>query len=142
MSHLRVMCREFRAAIAVGASYALIFGLLVTGAPRPAHAFVGVSANDSIACEPAIHHAGRQAATPAKDSAPAPDGSPAHKCPDCCLAAHAGAAVLPERIAVLTRPPAERPAIIHYHAGSARQPESLSSGAANGARAPPVLPIF
>lgn len=141
MSHLRAMYREFRSAFAVSVIYALIFGLLVTGAARPAHAFIGASANDSVACDHAIHLDGRQAATPAKDSAPAPDGSLARKCPDCCLAAHAGAAVLPERIAVLTRPPAKRPATIHYCAGSARQPEGLSSGPANGARAPPAPPI-
>ncbi len=73
--------------------------------------------------------------SPQRDNAPAPDGALAYKCPDCCLAAHAGAAVLPERSAVLMRPPTETAATVHYYAGSARQPESLSFSAANGARA-------
>jgi hypothetical protein len=141
MSQLRAMCRKFRAAFAVSAICALIFGLLVTGAAMPAHASINASTGDGIACDHASYVAGVQAIATQKDGAPMRGGSLAHACPDCCLAAHAGAAVLPERIATVTRPAAERPVTIHYCSGSARQPESLAWNAANGARAPPAILI-
>lgn len=134
MSQLRAMCREHRAAISVAAICALIFGLLVTGAARPAHALQNDFGKTAIACDHAAHHAGA-----ATDQEPARNGSLRHKCPDCCLAAHAGTAVLPTRFGAVTRPGAATAATVRYPSGAARQPDGLATSPANGARAPPAI---
>lgn len=134
MSQLRAMCREHRAAISVAAICALIFGLLVTGAARPAHALQNDFGKTAIACDHAAHLSGA-----ATDPEPARNGSLGHKCPDCCLAAHAGAAVLPARSVAVTRPSSAPSATVHYASGTARQPDSLAASPANGARAPPAI---
>ncbi|MBM3553364.1 MAG: hypothetical protein FJX45_16835 [Alphaproteobacteria bacterium] len=137
MLQLRAMRREYRAAFA--AACALMFSLLLSGAVRSAHAFADAR---GVACH---HFADFTAAHPAaaqKESATQRDGAPArpgHRCPDCCLSAHAAPAVLPERLVSVTRPAAEQSATIHQSAAAARAPESFVSNGANGARAPPSI---
>lgn len=138
MSQLRAMRREFRAALAVAAACALMLSLLLSGATRPARAFAG---SLGVACEHSLYLAELNIAAAPDRSQTQQRGAPAqsgHKCPDCCLAAHANSAVLPERMASVARP-AGRQATIHHHAIAARPPESVTSNGANGARAPPSI---
>ncbi|MFA6205320.1 hypothetical protein [Methylocystis sp. H62] len=137
MSQLRAMRREFRAAFAVAAACALMFSLLLSGAARPAHAFAD---QGGIACDHAAYVAGLHANAVQKEGATQRDGSPTHsthRCPDCCLTAHAAPAVLPERVASATQPAAERPSEIRHCAVATQPPESFAANGANGARAPP-----
>jgi hypothetical protein len=138
MSQLRAMRREFRTAFAVAAVCALMFSLLSSGAVRSAHAFAG---ERGVACHHSLyfaeaHAAAQNESSTQRDGLPA---HPAHRCPDCCLSAHAAPAVLPERIASVTRPAAKRPATIDHRAAAAPAPESFVSNGANGARAPPSI---
>jgi hypothetical protein len=138
MSQLRAMRRELRTAFAVAAACALMLSLLLSGAVRPAHAFAG---SDGVACEHSAYFAQQLIAAAQDSTAAKRHGAPAHsrhKCPDCCLSAHTNSAVLPERVASVARP-AARPATIHHSAIAARPPESVTSSAANGARAPPSI---
>ncbi len=138
MSQLRAMRRDFRAAFAVVAVCALMLSLLLSGATRPAHAF---AESDGLACSHSayiarLHIAAAQDWIEAqRRGAPAHSG---HKCPDCCLAAHVGSAVLPERLGWIAQP-AGRTVLIHRHVIAARPPENLTSSGANGARAPPTI---
>ncbi len=137
MSQLRAMRREFRAAFAVAAACALMFSLLVSGV-RPARAFAG---SVGVACEHSLYLAGLNIAAAQDGTETQQRGAPARsggKCPDCCLAAHASSAVLPERVASVARPAAPA-ATIQLNAAAARPPESLTSSSANGARAPPSI---
>jgi hypothetical protein len=69
-----------------------------------------------------------------------PDGhSGANGCPDCCLVSHAGAAVLPDRIATFARPMRIAASRVRYFALSTHEMEASVSNAVNGARAPPAL---
>jgi len=141
MSQLRAMRREFRAALAVAAVCALMLSLLLSGATRPAHAFAD---QGGIACDHAAYVAGLYATAAQKESSTQRDGSPTHStrsCPDCCLNAHAGHAVLPERLISVARPNAERAAPIQPSAVAAQPPESFAANGANGARAPPSIHI-
>ncbi|MFO1103211.1 MAG: hypothetical protein U1E20_09945 [Methylocystis sp.] len=138
MSQLRAMRREFRAAFAVVAACALMLSLLLSGAARPAHAFAG---SEGVACEHFASLAGPLIAASQDATAAMRHGAPfrsGHKCPECCLAAHANSAVLPERMASIARS-AARPATIDHSAIGARPPESLTPSGANGARAPPAI---
>ncbi|HEY8126280.1 MAG TPA: hypothetical protein VIF88_12790 [Methylocystis sp.] len=141
MSQLRAMRREFRAAFAVALACALMISLLLSGATRPAHAFAD---QGGVACDHFATLAGAHAAAAQKDISTQRDGSPAHsqhKCPECCLSAHAAPAVLPERVASAMRTDAERPSEILHCAGAAQAPESFAANGANGARAPPSIHI-
>ena len=141
MSQLRAMRWEVRAAFAVAAVCALMLSLLLSGATRPAHAFAD---QDGIACDHAAYVAGLHATAAQKGSSTQRDGSPTHStrsCPDCCLNAHAGHAVLPERLISVARPNAERAAPIQPNAVAAQPPESFAANGANGARAPPSIRI-
>ncbi|RNJ51051.1 hypothetical protein D1O30_17075 [Methylocystis hirsuta] len=141
MSQLRAMRREFRAALAVAAVCALMLSLLLSGATRPAHAFAD---QGGIACDHAAYVAGLHATAAQKGSSTQRDGSPTHStrsCPDCCLNAHAGHAVLPERLISVARPNAERAAPIQPSAVAAQPPESFAANGANGARAPPSIHV-
>jgi len=141
MSQLRAMRREFRAALAVAAVCALMLSLLLSGATRPAHAFADLG---GIACDHAAYVAGLHGTAAQKGSSTQRDGSPTHStrsCPDCCLNAHAGHAVLPERLISVARPNAERAAPIQPSAVAAQPPESFAANGANGARAPPSIHI-
>ncbi|CCJ06788.1 hypothetical protein [Methylocystis sp. SC2] len=142
MSQLRAMRREFRAALAVAAVCALMLSLLLSGATRPAHAFAN---QGGVACDHAAYVAGLHATAAQKGSSTQRDGAPAHSprnCPDCCLNAHAGHAVLPERLISVARPNAEPAAPIQLRAVAAQPPESFAANGANGARAPPSIHIF
>lgn len=137
MSQVRAVCLQFRAAFAVAAICALFFGLVTSGAAQASHdlrADLSAAAGD-VACD-------RHPAQPAGDAV-APGRADPRKhhghCPDCCLAAHAGAAVLPERCAPVFAPTALRPRPIVYFAHATRAPESFLSSDVNGARAPPAL---
>ncbi|PWB91907.1 hypothetical protein C5688_02550 [Methylocystis sp. MitZ-2018] len=134
------MRREFRAAFAVAAACALMFSLLLSGATRPAHAFAD---QGGIACDHAAYVASLHPTAAQKGgSTPQRDGSPTHStrsCPDCCLNAHAGQAVLPERVASAMRTAAERPSEIRHCAVATQPPESFAANGANGARAPPSI---
>ena len=93
-----------------------------------------------IACDHAAYVAGLHANAVQKEGATQRDGSPTHsthRCPDCCLTAHAAPAVLPERVASATQPAAERPSEIRHCAVATQPPESFAANGANGARAPP-----
>ena len=139
MSQLRAMRPEFRAAFAVAAVCALMFSLLSSGAMRPAHA---LAERSDIACDHFGYLSGTHAVSAQKGISAERDGlpaRPAHRCPDCCLSAHAGHAVLPERVASVARPSAERAVSIHHSAVAALPPKSLTSSGANGARAPPSI---
>ncbi|MGJ0513283.1 DUF2946 family protein [Methylocystis sp.] len=141
MSQLRAMRREFHAALAVAAVCALMLSLLLSGATRPAHAYAD---QGGIACDHAAYVAGLHATAAQKGSSTQRDGSPTHStrsCPDCCLNAHAGHAVLPERLISVARPSAERAAPIQPSAIAAQPPESFAANGANGARAPPSIHI-
>jgi hypothetical protein len=138
MSQLRAKRRELRTAFAVAAACALMLSLLLSGAVRPAHAF---AASNGVACEHSGYFAQQLIAAAQDSTAAKRHGAPArsgHKCPDCCLSAHANSAVLPERVAAIARI-AARPATIHHRAIAARPPESLATSGANGARAPPSI---
>lgn len=139
MSQLRAMRRGYRAASAVAAVCALIFSLLLSGAARPSYAFVE---RIDVACDHSAYHDGQDSAVAQRPTEARRHGAPArsgHKCPDCCLAAHAGSAVLPERVAWVTQPDAERSAEIRHSVVATPPPESFASSAANGARAPPSI---
>lgn len=141
MSQLRAMRREFHAALAVAAVCALMLSLLLSGATRPAHAYAD---QGGIACDHAAYVAGLHATAAQKGSSTQRDDSPTHStrsCPDCCLNAHAGHAVLPERLISVARPSAERAAPIQPSAIAAQPPESFAANGANGARAPPSIHI-
>ena len=142
MSQLRAMRREFHAALAVAAACALMLSLLLSGATRPAHAFA--DQGGGIACDHAAYVADLHATAAQKGGSTQRDGSPTHStrsCPDCCLNAHAGHAVLPERLISVGRPNAERAAPIQLCAVAAQPSESFAANGANGARAPPSIHI-
>lgn len=131
MSHTGGQRREMRAICAIAAICALVFALLVSGAPhRVASASAAARAGDQTArvlCHDALTDA--NAGTPDK---PMKKGA---SCP-CCLAAHSGPAVLPDRVFVaLRRQTAAQPAV--YRAYAAVRPSFALSQAVNGARAPP-----
>jgi hypothetical protein len=141
MSQLHAMRREFRAAFAVAVACALMISLLLSGATRPAHAFAD---QGGVACDHSAYFAGAHAAAAQNEISTSRDGSPAHpqhRCPECCLSAHAGHAVLPERVASAMRSDAERPSEIQHCAVAAQPPESFAANGANGARAPPSIHI-
>jgi hypothetical protein len=126
-----------RAIFAVGLSFALIFGLFVSsvlyGARNPA--FGHVAQEPSVSC-----HNWAASTTQSVKGAPArPDRhSGVAGCPDCCLAAHAGAAVLADRFAIVARPMRVAASRVRYFALTTHEMEAAVSNAVNGARAPPA----
>ena len=137
MSHRRTMRVTMRAIFAVSLAFALISGLFVLsilyGARAPA---LGRTAQGlSVSC-----HNWAVSTTQSANGTPArPDRhSGATGCPDCCLAAHAGAAVLPERFAIVTRPVRVAASRVRYFALTTDEMEASVSYAVNGARAPPA----
>jgi hypothetical protein len=130
-----------RAIFAVTAVCALIVSLFVSGAVQGARAeapFDGALAQ-STPCplmSAGDHSAAAQAALPGH-------GKSGHSgkvdCPFCCLAAHAGAAVLPDRIGSAVRPPKIASSPIVYFALFIRDPQTAISNAVNAARAPPAI---
>jgi hypothetical protein len=135
MSQLRAISSGIRSAIAVVAVWGLMLGVAASGAAaaNAANPSSETSASGGLfACfkRHMTHQtdvAGEK--TPERQSKK-------HHCPDCCLAAHAAAAVLPARLATIARP-SQAPQPIAYLAATSREPESFSSRTVNGARAPP-----
>jgi hypothetical protein len=134
MSHWRARTGELRAIFAIAAICALLFGLLVSGA----HLRLG---SDTLARQAAsaadahvvCHH---QAIDQSQDEKSNGGDEAKRGCP-CCLAAHAGPVVLPERAAASTR--IERTALRALYVASAEPaPRSIEPHAVNGARAPPL----
>ncbi|MBG0810022.1 DUF2946 family protein [Methylosinus sp. H3A] len=124
---------EMRAICAIAAVCALVFALLVSGAPhRLSSAAADGPAAERVAARSVCHDALSDANGGTPDR---PVKKGAH-CP-CCLAAHSGPAVLPDRISVaLRREIAAQPAV--YRVFAASPPPFALSQAVNGARAPPV----
>lgn len=126
-----------RAIFAVSLASALISGLFVSsvfyGARGPA--FGQAAHGLSFSC-----HSWAASATQSAKGAPVhPDRhSGAAGCPDCCLAAHAGAAVLPDRFATTARPMRVAVSLVRYFALTTHEMEAAVSNAVNGARAPPA----
>jgi hypothetical protein len=128
---------NMRAIFAVSLAFALIFGLFVSSVLYGARgsAFGQAAQGLSFSC-----HSWAVSATQSAKGAPArSDGhSGAAGCPDCCLAAHAGAAVLPGRFATVTRPMRVAASRVRYFALATHEMEAAVSNAVNGARAPPA----
>ncbi|MBY6242568.1 DUF2946 family protein [Methylosinus sp. Sm6] len=125
-----------RAIFAIVAACALVLSLCAAVAPH-ASARTGVrGAAQSIAV--LCHESGAPLAS--ADDAGAPDKSGSRKpisCP-CCLAAHAGSAVLPERFALLMRlEPKASPAV--YCSFPKSLPRFALRQTVNCARAPPAV---
>ncbi|WP_159728834.1 DUF2946 family protein [Methylosinus sp. Ce-a6] len=130
MSHTGGQRIEMRAICAIAAICALVFALLVSGAAHRLASPADERADLQLAADSVCHYAlpDMNGGTPDRPSKGA-------GCP-CCLAAHSGPAVLPDRIfVVLRRAPAAKPAI--YRAFAAATPPFALSQAVNGARAPP-----
>jgi hypothetical protein len=128
---------DARAIFAATAVCALIFSLFVSGAMQGAHA--AGSMRMAVGATTSCHHLEASALT----STAAPDhhkGGHSGKvdCPFCCLAAHAGAVVLPDRLATFVRPLRIPSSRVLYSALSTHEPEIAASNAVNGARAPPA----
>ncbi|WP_457798750.1 DUF2946 family protein [Methylocystis sp. S23] len=138
MSQLRDIGLKIRAAIAIVAVWALMFGVSVTGAATASATDVALKRNSAVsgglfACFK--RHLTQRADADAGDKAPAEKHGGKHHCP-CCLAASAGAALLPERIATGAGPvPSPKP--VFYCVASGDALENVSSRSAHGARAPP-----
>lgn len=138
MSHLRAISSRIRATIAVLAVWAMVFGMASSGAAA-ANATDLVYKNNAFsgglfAC---FKRHMTQHGDFANEKAPDHNSSKGHHCP-CCLAAHAAAALLPERVPAIARPASPAWAPISYRAVSNRAPENFLSQTANGARAPPL----
>jgi len=126
----------FRAFFTVWAVCALLFGAMVSGFNSAAHA-APTAQGAAFSVMPCHEH---MAAAAASDS-PAHSRKPSspHGCPACCLLAHTGsAAVLPQRAASFARPMRETASRVRYFALTTREDEPAVTGAANGARAPPL----
>ena len=142
MSLGAAMGARIRAFVVFGALCALTIGLIVPTFSAAATSFRG---HATLGCP---HHAAAKAASLStnvsisSERAGAPL-APCHSgfagCPGCCLAAHAGAAVLPSRNASFARPERRIASRISYadYAASAIKPAAVH--AANGARAPPAV---
>jgi hypothetical protein len=128
MSQIRAIVFRLRAAIVLVAVAAVFGGaLLSTPAARAAYAPNGLS----IPCD---HHQ----AIAGKDVAPVKRAGYAGHCPDCCLFGGVGVMALPARASFVIQPSAETSSLAVYDVTGPRAAKLLLSGAANGARAPPV----
>ena len=129
MSQIRAILFWLRAAIVLVA-VAAVFGGFVLSAPsaRASAAVAGVS----VPCD---HLASAATASP---GAPVKQTGHASHCPECCLFGGVGDVALTPRTSFFARPSAETGAMAFYAASGASVPKFLLSGAANGARAPPV----
>jgi hypothetical protein len=128
MSQIRAILFRLRATVVLVAVAAVFGGALFSApAARAASASLGLTA-------PCDHH-------PAIDStAGAPikrAGFPGH-CPDCCLFGELSVLALPVRASSLVQPTTDPVSMAVYAATPAGATEFILTGAANGARAPPV----
>lgn len=130
---------ELRAFFAAAIVCALLSSLLASGAMRVSRSADELSAASNSAAPTAcnVHHRETLALSGSVRDSP-DDGSNGVHCPDCCLAAHGGAVVLPERVASVARPLAAIPAQIRYALSITSEPESSERSSVNGARAPPA----
>jgi hypothetical protein len=126
---------ELRAIVAAAAVCALIFSLLVAGAPhRMGDRVTLQNAHQGAGHVALCHDAARQSTSspePAKDGSGDQTG-----CPGCCLAALAVSTALPARVPILTRPLRAAEPIV-YSAFAPSDFEASVLVAVNGARAPP-----
>jgi hypothetical protein len=124
-----------RAFFVFGAICAVTIGLVAPGFSPPAR-----SAARGVAVE-CPHHIAKQDLSAASHDGAAPRGS-RHAglggCPDCCLAAHLGTAILPSRSASFARPERRLVSRTRYADYAASVIKPVAAGAANGARAPPT----
>jgi hypothetical protein len=130
---------SFRAFPAIWVMAALVLGLLSSGFPS-ARASASASSERFVACHQfssELYVAAGRAEAHSRGHDTGKHGSFAG-CPDCCLAAHAGAAVLPEREPAFARPLRAAVARIRYSSVSEGVTNSAPIAAANGARAPPA----
>jgi hypothetical protein len=136
MSHTGGQRIELRAICAIAAVCALVFALLVSGAPHHSASAAEGRGGEQVAARSMCH----DALSDARGATPDRPAKKRASCP-CCLAAHSGPAVLPDRIFVaLRRETAAKPAI--YRAFAAPTPPFALSQAVNGARAPPGSPAL
>jgi len=138
MSQLRDMGGKLRAAIAIVAVWALMFGVSVTTAATASAADVVARSDGAVsaglfAC---FKRHMTQRADAASEKAPQTNHAGKHHCP-CCLAASAAVAVLPARVAA---GPAHfaAPKPVFYLASVGVAATNDSSRSAHGARAPPA----
>jgi hypothetical protein len=139
-----------RGLFAVAAMCALIFGAFASGVFFGAHAGPGSQSVAAVSTPCPHHMAGHDLAAQdlaAQDlAAQSGDEAPAHSrghgslagCPDCCLSAHGGAAVLTPRGVSSALPMREATSRVRYFAVSTRADEQAVVIVANGARAPPA----
>lgn len=131
MSHGGGQRIVMRAICAIASVCALVFALFLSAAPHRT-----MTAPSSASARALCHETvDATAADAAHDGAPETPAKGRTACP-CCLAAHSGPAVLPER-AVFAAPryPEAAPAV--YRIFPAAPPPFALSRTVNGARAPP-----
>lgn len=139
MSHMQDIGERIRVAIVIAAVWALMFGVSASGAAAAGASDIILKNNDKagvglFAC---FKRHMTQHADAASDKAPGTDNAGKHHCP-CCLAATMAAAVLPERLAPVSRPlRAQTP--VSYCVIATFAPDGYSSPSINGARAPPSV---
>lgn len=139
MSHMRDIGERIRVAIVIAAVWALMFGVSASGAAVAGATDTVLKNNDKTAVGlfACFKRHMTQRADAASDKAPGTDYAGKHHCP-CCLAASMAAAVLPERLAPVTRPlQAQRP--VSYSVAVTFARDGCSSPSINGARAPPSI---
>lgn len=125
---------KMRAIVSIVGIFAFVFGLLAATAAHVGATSstqrIGLSCHDRDTIVASVEHG-------------APDENGAKKpisCP-CCLAAHAGPAVLPERFALLMRvEPMATPAV--YRSSPKLPPHVAPRQTVNGARAPPDFALL
>lgn len=137
MSQIRAVLFRLRATIVLVA-VAAVFGGALFFSPH-AHATAG-SAGVIAPCD---HNPATIAGeiTVGKTTAPVKRANSAGHCPDCCLFGGVGALALPVRASFVIQPRAEIRSLAFDVAVVDGATELLLSGAANGARAPPVVAI-
>ncbi|MBL1255755.1 MULTISPECIES: DUF2946 family protein [unclassified Methylocystis] len=136
---MRDIGERIRVAIVIAAVWALMFGVSASGAAVAGATDTVLKNNDKTAVGlfACFKRHMTQRADAASDKAPGTDYAGKHHCP-CCLAASMAAAVLPERLAPVTRPlQAQRP--VSYSVAATFARDGCSSPSINGARAPPSI---
>ncbi len=142
MSHLSAIAGKSRAIIVIATVWAMMFGLVATAAASAAMQSAGTGASTKrdhvlMLCDRRLP---TSVAPEARKNAEAPKNNPyaGHQCPECCLATHAGAAVLPERTGVVSVYLPMQGTAVAYAPVMATTPKSVTPVAVNGARAPPA----
>jgi hypothetical protein len=130
MSQIRAILFKLRATIVLVAVAAVFTGGLFSAptSARAGSASFGFSA-------PCDHHPWLAV----KAGAPVKRLNGAAPCPDCCLFGGVGVLALPIRASYVSEPPAETGLQAFFFESGSGATELLIPGAANGARAPPVV---